>query len=610
MRRPRRDKLRARPPGRLQPGPTAGRTMRTLLAGCTAALSLLLAACGGGKFVKPIAASVAQDPMPPQSAQYKDGYLRIFVTSNLDKTGHLLDFGDEDERPAKLLISARFDKGTIASFSVDSEPEIPVLLYDLTSDTVESSVVDNALLTEGLLIDPESLSKSPHLQIIVRGVPPDKAKWVTNLLAATSPVAQVGLSFVPGAATFNPISYKLGGMLSDEIKTSGKPWEERTLLGMRADEGVQALDGRQFVVLLNPSKVELEAPPELVRCRKTGAITGLCAASGEPWVPDQAYVRFELDVTHYRSIKDYLGGDVSCDFSERNWVDYRTLIGSGMLARLQTDYEQLLMQRGDLLMQIRRGLTEQSTQPYVTRVLLYAQQYAMLPNPSDGYWKEHFRERAATLDGCIRSTALRGQSALASVWDAALPVFERSRYYPDWAEQLRNNEDPQDPLLLDAQRDLASIDSLLAYQELRAVDSPSSLVSLTQPKQQLERMITASYVNMIHLIEDTSEPVQGKLDRYAELMERTGRCTLCKQLLQERVDLLTASLPPPAAAPMEEAPGAPPPAEPAPMEPAESAKPAEPAGEFAPDPIPPPSEEPAPAPAPTDQPGTVDAEGR
>lgn len=533
----------------------------TSLFGC-----LSLSGCGGGdKFVKPVAASVAQDPLPAGAAEYKDGYLRIFVTSNLDESGHMLDFGDEDERPAKLLITARFDKGTIANFSSDSEPEIPVLLYDLSSNSVESSVVDNALLTEGLLVDPESLSKSPHLQIIVRGVPPDKARWVTNLLEASSPVAQVGLAFVPGAAVFNPISYKLGGMLSDEIKTTGKPWEERTLLGLRADEGVAALDGRQFVILLNPSKVELDAPPELRRCRKTGAVTGLCRSEdGEPWVPAQPYVRFELDVSNYRSIKDFLGSDVSCEFSERNWVDYRSLINSGQLARLQTDYEQLLMIRGDLLMQIRRGLSEQSVQPYVTRMLLYAQQYASLPNPKDSYWRDHFAERAAGLDACIRATALRGQSALASVWDASLPVFSRARNYPAWAAELRDNEDPTAPLLLAAQKDLAAIESVLAYQELRQVRDEGALVSLTQPQQQLERMITSSYRNMLRAIERNPDGVEQQLQAYDELMAQSERCAICKSMVQERIDALTLLLPAPVQEALPEPMAAPP--QPAPVQ--------------------------------------------
>jgi len=503
----------------------------------------LLSACGGGeKFVKPIAANVAQDPLPDDVPQYKDGYLRIFVTSNLDKTGRMLDFGDEDERPAKLLITARFDKGTIANFTDDSEPEIPVLLYDLTSDKVESSVVDNALLTEGLLIDPESLSKSPHLQIIVRGVPPDKARWVTNLLETTAPVAQVGLAFVPGAAVFNPISYKVGSLLGDEIKTTGKPWEERTLLGMRADEGVSALDGRTFVVLLNPSKVELDAPPELVRCRKTGAITGLCLTSGEPWTPDQAYVRFELDVSYYRSIKDYLGADVSCEFNERNWVDYRSLINSGQLARLQTQYEALLMDRGDQLMEIRRGLTSQYGPPYITKVLQYAQQYATLRNPDDAFWNDHFKDRAAALDACIRDTAQRGKSSYLTVWDAVIPVFARARFYNDWNRFLQENANPEDPVLRNAQRDLQLLDSVLDIQELREIRNQDSLISLTQPKQQLESMIAASYRNMLRQIDDSDEPTGSKLERYALLMRQSSPCDYCKALLQPKIEALNQQL--------------------------------------------------------------------
>ncbi len=73
-------------------------------------------------------------------------------------------------------------------------------------------------------------------------------------LATAEPVLKVGLNFVPGAAAFSPLSTKLGSMLSDEIKSNNKPWEEKTLLGLRTDEGLAALNGRQFVVLLDPDR--------------------------------------------------------------------------------------------------------------------------------------------------------------------------------------------------------------------------------------------------------------------------------------------------------------------------------------------------------------------
>ncbi|MGQ0530470.1 MAG: hypothetical protein ACT4PG_11805, partial [Panacagrimonas sp.] len=93
----------------------------------------LLIACSGGKgrFVKPVATPVAADAIDAQASKYQDGYLRIFVSSNLDTNGRAMDFGPESQRPAMLLISAKFGRGTVASFSSDTEPEIPVLLYDV-----------------------------------------------------------------------------------------------------------------------------------------------------------------------------------------------------------------------------------------------------------------------------------------------------------------------------------------------------------------------------------------------------------------------------------------------------------------------------------------------
>src|SRR5690606_39908308 len=91
---------------------------------------------------------------------------------------------------------------TLFRSNADAEPEIPVLLYDVRSGKTQSSVVNNAMLTEGMLVDPESLSRSPHLQIFVRGVPADKATWVTDLLelATDESILKVGLNFVPGGA--------------------------------------------------------------------------------------------------------------------------------------------------------------------------------------------------------------------------------------------------------------------------------------------------------------------------------------------------------------------------------------------------------------------------
>ena len=60
-------------------------------------------------------------------------------------------------------------------------------------------------------------------------------------------------------------------------------------------------------MLLNSTKVELEAPtPNLRRCERTLSPSGLCDAKGRPWMTAQAYVRFELDVTDFRSIDDAL----------------------------------------------------------------------------------------------------------------------------------------------------------------------------------------------------------------------------------------------------------------------------------------------------------------
>lgn len=509
------------------------------------ALALLAACAPDNRFVKPVATPVAAEAVDAAAQKYEDGYLRIFVSSNLDANGRAMDFGGENDRPALLLISAKFGRGTVASFSADVDPEIPVLLYDVQSGKTLSSVVDNALLSEGLLIDPESLSRSPHLQIYVRGVPADKAKWVTDLLqlATAEPILSVGLNFVPGGGAVAGLSTKLGSMLSDEIKSTNKPWEEKTLLGLRSDEGLAALDGRQFVVLLNPTTIELQAPPELRRCDVKLSPTGLCNANGSAWVPAQAYVRFELDVTDFRSIKDFIGGGVSCEADERTWSEYRALLASGQLARRQTQYERQLLARGDLLLQMRRAQNEMTGPRYTSRLLQFAQQYALLPVPEDAYWKEHFDSRARQLDGCLRATAVRGQSQYAAIWDSATSLFEQAQAYPSWAATLAASGDPEAPVLRGAERELLKLNTLLSINEVRALDL-QSLESLVNLQTQLQQMLVPSYRRIAERVADSPEPLEGKLARLNDLSARSA-CGDCKLVIAQRAEALRLEAQPP-----------------------------------------------------------------
>ncbi len=494
-------------------------------------------------FVKPVATPIDADKTTGVGSKYEDGYLRIFVTSNLDSTGKMMDFGKGDDRPAMLLISAKFARGTVASFNANTDPEIPVLLYDVRTGKTQSTVVNNALLTDGMLIDPESLSKAPQLQIFVRGVPADKATWVTSLLqlATAEPVLNVGLNFVPGGAAFSPLSTKLGSMLSDEIKSTNKPWEEKTLLGLRSDEGLAALNGRQFVVLLDPSTAAPESPPKLFRCDTRGSLTGLCQGegAGKPWVPNQAYVRFELSVTDYRSIKDFIGSGTTCEADERVWSDFRVLLTSGQLARRQTAYETDLLARGDLLTQIRRSYVEYSGARYASRLLLHAQQFALLQTPDDAYWNTHFRERAVPLDTCIRSAAVRGHTQYASIWDAATAIFAHAVQYPVWATALAASDEPDSAPLRGAESELVAVRRLLATGDLKNLDAPN-LESLSSLTVQLETMLDTGYGRIASAIETRNEPIEARLSELNSLAEHTA-CGTCKVQLQQRVDALRAA---------------------------------------------------------------------
>jgi hypothetical protein len=509
---------------------------------------LMLGACASkSEFVRLSSSPVNAEQVQSERQQYEDGYLRIFVSSNLDTNGRAIDFGKEDQRPAMLLISARFGRGTVASFAADVDPEIPVLLYDVQAGKTMSSVVSNALLTEGMLVDPASLSKSPHLQIYVRGVPADKAKWVTNLLeiATAEPALKLGVSLIPGGSVAAGLSTKLGDMLSDEIKTTNKPWEEKTLLGLRADQGLYSLDGRQFVVMLNSTTMELQAPPQLSRCDVKQSPTGLCLPDGSPWAPAQAYVRFELDVTDFRSIKDFIGVAVSCEAEERVWNEYRALLASGQIATKQLEYERHLMARGELLMATRRAQSEYSGARYTSRLLEFAQQYALLPTPDDAdpYWREHFMQRAQSLDACIRTTAVRGKSQSAAIWQSATALFGQSRAYPAWAAALAANDDPELPVLRDAESALQQVQHLRSMSDIRNLDV-QSLDSLDNLDEQLSTMLLSTYRRVARRVATEDGPADARITTLNALAAQTP-CAPCAELLSARAVELQ---PPPATA--------------------------------------------------------------
>ena len=529
--------------------------MRTALSTLALSAALTLGACTAdrGRFVKPVATPVSATEVADDAARrFEDGYLRVFVSSNLDANGRALDFGPEGERPAMLLISARFGKGTVASFAAEADPEIPVLLYDVQAGKTVSALVDNALLGEGLLVDPESLSKSPHLQIVVRGVPADKARWVTHLLqlATSEPILKIGLNFAPGGAAVSALSTRLGELLSEEIKTSNRPWEEKTLLGLRSDQGLAALDGRQFVVLLNSTDATLTAPsPELRRCDTARSPSGLCEAGGSPWAPAAAYVRFELDVSDYRSVKDFLGAALSCEADERQWGEYRALLGSGQLARRQTQYERQLLARGELLLAVRRATNDPAPTPWAGRLLHYAQQSALLPTPSDAYWAAHFRDSAKALDACLRQAAVRGQSHYASLWDEAQALYARAPAYPSWSTALADAVEPDAPALRDAERELAAIQRLLARDELRVLDR-QSVASLTALAVPLQQMLQPAYQRIARRRLDAAVPDPAAAAQLEQLAAESA-CSECAATLRSAATQLRERLAPPPAIPVE-----------------------------------------------------------
>ena len=342
------------------------------------------------------------------------------------------------------------------------------------------------------------------------------------------------LAALAGAGAVTGLSTKLGDLLSEEIKSTNKPWEEKTLLGLRLHQGIAALDGHQFVVMLNSSTIELEAPaPALRRCSREGAAAGLCTADGKPWQPEQAYVRFELDVTDFRSVKDFLGSGIGCEASDRTWTDFRALLASGQLARRQTRYERHLLARGELLQQIRRAQEDRTGVPYEARLLDFAQQATLLPAPDDAYWTAHFRDRAQQLDQCLRHQAVQGRTQYVTIWDDAQALFQRSTGYPAWSKALARNKKPDAPVLRDAEDSLREVLRLRALPGLSRLPD-AQLESLMSLESQLTGMLRPGYARIIRAQADGDAELTAQRKVLRALAAQTA-CTECATLLEARI---------------------------------------------------------------------------
>jgi hypothetical protein len=250
-------------------------------------------------------------------------------------------------------------------------------------------------------------------------------------------------------------------------------------------------------------------------------------------------VRFELSVTDYRSIKDFIGAATSCEADERVWSDFRVLLASGQLARRQTEYERHILARGDLLWQIRRSQAEYSGARYTGRLLIHAQQVALLPKPDDAYWTEHFRERAVPLDACIRQTAIRGRAQYAAIWDAATAIFANAVLYPNWATAIAASDDADSAALRAAESELVAIRRLLTVGDLATLDT-LNLESLTHLTAQLEAMLEAGYARITHRIETDPTPIETRIGALTALGDRTA-CLACKVALQRAAETLRAA---------------------------------------------------------------------
>lgn len=225
------------------------------------------------------------------------------------------------------------------------------------------------------------------------------------------------------------------------------------------------------------------------------------------------------------------------------WSDYRLLLASGQLARRQTEYERHLLMRGELLMQIKRSQAEYTGARYVSRLLWHAQQYALLPTVNDAYWNEHFADRAKPLNGCIRSTAVRGRTHYASIWDAATEIYARTTQYPVWANTIAATDDANSAAIREAEHELVKVRRLLAMGDLKSVDSVT-LKSLTDLTRQLEQMLEVGYARVAKTIEaDAGVTPEQRIAKLTAIGEQTA-CVICKSMLTQRADAQRAALVP------------------------------------------------------------------
>ncbi len=217
---------------------------------------------------------------------------------------------------------------------------------------------------------------------------------------------------------------------------------------------------------------------------------------------------------------DFIGPATSCEADERVWSDYRVLLASGQLARRQSEYERHLLARGELLQQIRRSQSEYHGAQYAGRLLQHAQQFALLPTPDDAYWVEHFRTRAQPLDACIRSTAVRGRSQYAAIWDATTTIFAHAAQYPAWAVAIADSDDANSASLRAAEAEPTAIRRLLAGGDLKAVDAQSQESLLTLATQ-LEAMLEVGYTRIARTLERSSAPLETRITELSALASAT-----------------------------------------------------------------------------------------
>lgn len=274
-------------------------------------------------FIQPTAVTVSHEGTPTPPKPPREGYLRIWTTTNF--AGLYTSWKDGSSR-------AKFKKLLVTIEVAGSGQEIPVLSLDITGQQPEAkNLIDEDF---GRLVyvkldaeDGSGTSAAPNVLLTVKGVPETAAGYIDQLVAVSTRLLNetpLGTSlaavFPPGTGTV--IKGVLGVVGQQAAAYKDKEWSRQMSASVRSQ---LALPHSQAVWILTPDDAALAAgapgkpadasqanslpppsqiPDDLSACdqtgEKTGKLTHVCApepATGKLRVYDgYAWVSMEFEL--------------------------------------------------------------------------------------------------------------------------------------------------------------------------------------------------------------------------------------------------------------------------------------------------------------------------